>query len=74
MTNITENRKMRLEWVDISKGIGILLVIIGHCVYIGGSIHNWIFSFHMPLFFILSGMFIKDEPVQKFVGKKAVHC
>ena len=71
MTNITENRIMRLECADISKGIGILLVIIGHCVYIGGSIHNWIFSFHMPLFFILSGMFIKDEPVQKFVGKKA---
>ena len=71
MTNIKENRKIRIEWADISKGIGILLVIIGHCVYIGGGIHNWIFSFHMPLFFILSGMFLREEPVLRFVRKKS---
>lgn len=46
--------------IDIAKGIGILLVIIGH-----GAIPSWskdaIFSFHMPLFFILSGYFFRDE-------------
>ena len=48
---------------DILKGIGILLVIIGHvCDYlmIGGGWANWhriIYSFHMPLFFFVSGYF-----------------
>lgn len=46
--------------IDIAKGIGILLVIIGH-----GAIPSWckdaIFSFHMPLFFILSGYFFRNE-------------
>ncbi len=50
--NIIKND--RVEWVDITRGIGILLMVIGHA----GNIPNikiWIYSFHMPLFFILSG-------------------
>ena len=48
---------------DILKGIGILLVIIGHVcnhLMIGGGWANWnriICSFHMPLFFFVSGYF-----------------
>ena len=42
----------RIEWIDIAKGITILLVIIGH--NIKGVLFDIIFSFHMPLFFILS--------------------
>ena len=48
---------------DILKGIGILLVIIGHVcnhLMIGGGAANWhniIYSFHMPLFFFVSGYF-----------------
>ena len=45
----------RIPWIDIAKGITILLVIIGHTVQTGGWVRNFIFSFHMPLFFILSG-------------------
>lgn len=45
----------RITWVDVAKGIAILLVIIGHTVNFGSSTRNFIFSFHMPLFFILSG-------------------
>ena len=44
----------RVKWVDYAKGIGILLVIIGHTVS-NPVIRGAIFSFHMPLFFILSG-------------------
>lgn len=47
----------RIEWIDMTKGIAILLVIIGHTVAfdVAGSItRGLIFSFHMPLFFILS--------------------
>lgn len=39
----------------MAKGLAILLVIIGHTVKFGGATRNVIFSFHMSLFFILSG-------------------
>ena len=58
----------RIEYIDIAKGIGILLVVIGHIVYgnnypipHAGRISNFIYSFHMPLFFIISGLCIKDD-------------
>ena len=43
-----------IQWVDFAKGITILLVICGHTI---GNyyVRTLIFSFHMPLFFILSG-------------------
>lgn len=42
----------RLKYVDIAKGIAIIMVIIGHST--SGILRGIIFSFHMPLFFILS--------------------
>ncbi|MDD6400745.1 MAG: acyltransferase family protein [Lachnospiraceae bacterium] len=39
----------------MAKGITILLVIVGHCE-INKIIRGIIFSFHMPLFFILSSL------------------
>lgn len=45
----------RIHWVDFSKGIAIILVIVGHTVNNPSLIRGIIFSFHMPLFFILSG-------------------
>lgn len=46
----------RIEYIDIAKGIGIILVVIGHCINGSSFLGKWIWSFHMPLFFILSGM------------------
>ena len=46
----------RVEWVDIAKGYGILLVIIGH-LPIPWIISRSLYSFHLPLFFFLSGYF-----------------
>ncbi len=48
----------RIEWVDCAKGIAMLFTLIGHTVYyppIGDLLRGAIYSFHMPLFFILSG-------------------
>lgn len=44
--------RQRIDWIDFAKGITILLVIIGHNV--SNPLRGVIFSFHMPLFFILS--------------------
>jgi len=49
----------RIRWIDIAKGIGILLVVAGHSSVInacGGFVGRWINSFHMPLFFVMSGL------------------
>lgn len=52
----------RIVYLDIMKGLAIWLVVIGHLIQYNGEdgwIHNkvyeWIYSFHMPLFFIISG-------------------
>lgn len=50
----------RLKWADIAKGIGIVLVVWGHSS-LPFEFRKWIYSFHMPLFFILSGYFYKSQ-------------
>jgi fucose 4-O-acetylase-like acetyltransferase len=45
----------RIEWIDIAKGIGIILVVFGHSLASGTTLRQLIFSFHMPLFFFLAG-------------------
>lgn len=48
----------RIPWVDVAKGITIILMVVGHSS-LPNIIQSWIFSFHMPLFFILSGVTTK---------------
>lgn len=59
--------------IDIAKGIGILLVIIEHT---GGlpahsTVHHFIYSFHMPLFFILGGFLFKPSSIGTHIRKDA---
>lgn len=44
----------RKPWLDIAKGIAILLMVIGH-TSVPNAASNFIYAFHMPLFFIASG-------------------
>ena len=60
----------RVEYIDVAKGIGIILVVMGHNDFalISPFAHKLIYSFHMPMFFFLSGMFFKpDLPFWIFV-------
>jgi len=60
----------RQQWIDVLRGIGIVLVVWGH-VY-GGYSFDLIFLFHMPLFFFLSGMLFKPvTDVAAFARYKA---
>lgn len=43
----------RIEWVDMVKAIGIILVLVGHSDW--KETHSYIYAFHMPLFYIISG-------------------
>jgi polysaccharide biosynthesis protein PslL len=53
----------RLLYIDIAKGLGILLVALAHndLADYAPFLYHWIYSFHMPLFFFLSGLFFKPE-------------
>lgn len=55
----------RLEWIDVARGIGIIAVVVGH-VWTRGSLRDAMYSFHMPLFFLLSGMLSRPQPVRRF--------
>lgn len=64
--------KTRMEWLDIAKGIGILLVILSHCLCINEAPFQLIFTFHMQLFMILSGyLFTGRDPFPVLARKKA---
>lgn len=64
MTSVDKNR---LDWIDVAKGIGILLVIIGHCIFI---CHPLIDVFHMPLFFLIAGITFKYKSWDVFMISK----
>lgn len=55
----------RLKWIDIAKGIGVLLVIAGHMHAMPTVIKNFIYGFHMPLFFMLAGYCFKDKYLEQ---------
>lgn len=85
MMNSMSERK-HIEWIDGAKGFAILLVIIGHCIdgykdaelfkqytFIFNSLHYFIYSFHMPLFFMISGYLFfyayKNITIKKLIEK-----
>lgn len=88
MSNINNTyRKDSIEFLDIAKGIGILLVVLGHAITIDLS-KNYIilylfrlliYGIHMPLFFVIAGYLfeIKKDKYYKlgfknFIEKKII--
>lgn len=65
----------RLQFIDNMKCIGIVLVIFGHLTIPQGLSH-WIYLFHMPLFFVISGYLFSDKkleaPLKDFAKKSAL--
>lgn len=60
--------RKRNSYIDLIKGIGIFLVVLGHHNTI---LTNYIFSFHMPLFFFISGIFHSNyNSYKEFIIKK----
>lgn len=63
------NNKTRYLELDILKGIAILLMVFDHIDF-GLLCHIYIQSFHMPLFFIVSGYLWKSRDVKDEITKK----
>lgn len=67
----TKTVQKRIKWIDIAKVIGIYLVVLGH-LPVSNKIYTLIYSFHMPLFFFLSGLLFKtgdDKYLIKYIKK-----
>ena len=66
---MTSSNPTQRDWyLDALKGIGIFLMIIGHVM---SPIRNFIFSFHMPLFFFISGYLYKDRTARDIIKRNA---
>lgn len=82
-TKSPDQTVQRFATVDVAKGLGITLVVIGHTIRgldpatlpdVVLTIDSWIYAFHMPLFFLLSGLFIERSVSGGFssmLGKKS---
>lgn len=60
--NIKSNR---IETFDIAKGLGILIMVMGHTGF-GTTFDKLIHTFHMPLFFFISGYFYRPDKSRNF--------
>lgn len=69
--------KKRIEWIDIAKGLLIILVVMGHVtssyhaanMYSNAPLlnfsHQLIYSFHMPAFMFISGLLFRAKTDKK---------
>lgn len=82
----TAKTRARVDWVDIAKGICIIMVVMVHAtlgveVAAGetGWMHYavaWARPFRMPDFFLISGLFLAlviDRPWLRYLDRKVVH-
>lgn len=62
----------RLLHLDVARGLGILLVVLGHnwiVFHPKGELFDLIYSFHLPLFFFLSGIFFRPQQTLTSLGR-----
>ena len=50
---------IRLRYVDIAKGISIICIILGHLGVV--EINRVVFTFHVPIFFLITGYFVSSK-------------
>lgn len=63
-----------LNWIDWAKVIAISCVVFGHIPMVSGSFpQHYIVTFHMPLFFFISGYLTKQEYINIGTLKKYWH-
>lgn len=62
--------KTRKNYLDVLRGIGAILVIVGHLVDYNSKLKVIIYSFHIPLFFFISGyLYKKNTTKQQIINK-----
>lgn len=59
-------QKVRYEWVDALKFLGIFAIYLGHLGVAAGSLYPFVFQYHVALFFWASGFFAPREEEMPF--------
>ncbi|MDE6626887.1 MAG: acyltransferase [Lachnospiraceae bacterium] len=55
------NTKERILWIDVCKFFGIFAIYLGHYGAVAGKLYSFVFVYHVPLFFFLSGCLEKKK-------------
>lgn len=66
---------MRLKYLDIARGVAMIMVIMGHIIQpdiMGNSLRYYLFAVHLPLFLVISGILFKEKDF-KIIFKKNVN-
>ena len=51
----------RIKYIDVAKGILITMTVFGHIFLKNDFLRNFVYTFHMPAFFIISGILLKSS-------------
>lgn len=60
--------KKRIEWIDVAKAVGIVAVVFGHAMTRHGTMFHFLYWWHMPIFFIMGGFFLKPIVNNNWIG------
>lgn len=60
--------KNRIGYIDMAKGLAIILVIVGHSSFVPHIAKIMLYIFHIPLFFFLSGFTLNVRKYETFSG------
>lgn len=59
----------RLTYIDIARGISIICIVLGHLG--NATINRVVFTFHVPIFFFITGYFTTNKlPIKDFIKNK----
>ncbi len=61
--------KERILFLDYARTIALFLVVFAHLYSVDSNVKLYIYAFHMPFFFIASGILHKDENIIHLVKK-----
>lgn len=72
---LSKPNQQRLPWIDALKGWGMVLIVVGHVwsLHDISLFYQWLFSFHVPLFFFAAGLTLKlnQGPTWGFMRQRA---
>ena len=66
-------QKRHIEWIDSLKGLAIILVVLGHNTGGENDAYHFFYTFHMPLFFLISGFLFSMKPPLEYLERSFRH-
>jgi fucose 4-O-acetylase-like acetyltransferase len=67
----SQARSHRLVYFDLARCMAFFLTVFAHLYSVNSGVRLYIYAFHMPLFFLLSGYLHKNTSPGILIGKSA---